>query len=140
MSSFEAKKVLKDEGIILELYLPSMISRGEVRSFEVLSAKGLKYGNNDKNPLHPLETKISWKLDMFEEIANILNESVEDRVEDLLKQCKNLALKKVDNDYNRLYTLDTQTILKEVLSGRSIPTECSQSVILKLNYWIHGSR
>ena len=74
MSESEALKILRDKNIVLQLYRPNMVKGGDVKSFDVLSAKGLKYGTNDRNSSNPLETKIYWYLSEFQQVVEILED------------------------------------------------------------------
>ena len=70
----QANKIFLDKGILLELHRPSLIKGDPHRSFYVLSRKGLKYGSNLKNPVHPMETKVHYCINAFQCLADILTE------------------------------------------------------------------
>lgn len=70
----EANKILLKKGILIELHRKSLVHKGQIRTFRVLSRKGLKYGSNIKNPVHPLETTVHYCIDAFQVLAEMLIE------------------------------------------------------------------
>ncbi len=70
----DANKILVQKGILLELYRPSLKHQKETRCFRVLSKKGLKFGRNIPNPVHPAETQVHYWVNTFDELVNILFE------------------------------------------------------------------
>jgi len=73
MSAQEANKILVEAGIVLQMQRPSFKVEGEMRPFKVLSKRGLQYGINARNPVHPAETIIQWDVNEFHWIAALLS-------------------------------------------------------------------
>ena len=72
MSPQKANKIFLEEGIILELHRRSLSQSNMTRSFKVLSNKGLHFGKNEPNPVHPMETEIHYSIEGFQALAELL--------------------------------------------------------------------
>lgn len=66
--AFNAK--LMELGYLTELTRPS--SKGGVKKFKSITAKGLEYGENQVNPNNPKSTQPLWYADRFNEFMNVI--------------------------------------------------------------------
>lgn len=70
MSAREFNARLIELGYLTELTRPS--SKGGVKKFKSITAKGLEYGENQVNPNNPKSTQPLWYADRFNEFMNVV--------------------------------------------------------------------
>lgn len=70
MSAREFNARLMKLGYLTELTRPS--SKGGVKKFKSITAKGLEYGENQVNPNNPKSTQPLWYADRFNEFMNVV--------------------------------------------------------------------
>ena len=73
VSAIKANAILIKEGILEELVRPS--SKGGVKKFKSITAKGLAYGKNMTSPVNPRETQPHWYVSKKQELLVIITKS-----------------------------------------------------------------
>ena len=73
VSAVKANAILIKEGILEELVRPS--SKGGVKKFKSITAKGLAYGKNMTSPVNPRETQPHWYVNKKQELLAIITKN-----------------------------------------------------------------
>lgn len=73
VSAVKANAILIKEGILEELVRPS--SKGGVKKFKSITAKGLSYGKNMTSPVNPRETQPHWYVNKKQELLAIITKN-----------------------------------------------------------------
>lgn len=71
ISAQKANKILREQGLLMTLYRPSLSRFDSYRKINVLTAKGLRFGRNCRSPVHPIQTSPSYYPSMFPELCKI---------------------------------------------------------------------
>ena len=66
MSALEANHLLVEQGYLMLLQWPSLKYPGQLRTMRVLTKKGLLFGKNCGNPVHPVHTSPQFYVELFE--------------------------------------------------------------------------
>lgn len=66
MSALEANHILVERGYLMLLQRPSLKYPGHLRTMRVLTQKGLLFGKNCGNPVHPVHTSPQFYVELFE--------------------------------------------------------------------------
>lgn len=66
LSALEANHILVKQGYLTILQRPSLKHPGQLRTMRVLTQKGLMFGQNCGNPVHPLHTSPQFYTELFE--------------------------------------------------------------------------
>lgn len=66
MSALEANHLLVEQGYLMLLQRPSLKYPGQLRTMRVLTKKGLLFGKNCGNPVHPVHTSPQFYVELFE--------------------------------------------------------------------------
>ncbi len=66
MSALEANHILVEQGYLMLLQRPSLKYPGQLRTMRVLTKKGLLFGKNCGNPVHPVHTSPQFYVELFE--------------------------------------------------------------------------
>lgn len=70
MSALEANHILVEQGYLMLLQRPSLKYPGQLRTMRVLTQKGLLFGKNCGNPVHPVHTSPQFYVELFELLWN----------------------------------------------------------------------
>jgi hypothetical protein len=70
LSALEANHILVNQGYLMLLQRPSRKYPGHLRTMRVLTKKGLLFGRNCGNPVHPVHTSPQFYVELFELLWN----------------------------------------------------------------------
>lgn len=80
LSARKINQVLFERGYLLRMYRQSMKNTEKMKSFYVLSGKGLEYGVNVKNRCHPIQTEPRYNTKKILPLICEISDSIYDRV------------------------------------------------------------
>lgn len=71
ISARKANNILREHGLLMTLYRPSLSHFDSYRKVNVLTAKGLQFGRNNRSPVHPIQTSPTYYPSMFAQLCRL---------------------------------------------------------------------